>query len=32
MFFEDNIDSDKYSGHLFGLAFNNQSDRSAAAE
>lgn len=26
MFFEDNIDSDKYSGHLFGLSFN-QADR-----
>lgn len=26
MFFEDNIDNDKYSGHLFGLSFN-QTDR-----
>lgn len=26
MFFEDNIDNDKYSGHLFGLSFN-QNDR-----
>lgn len=32
MFFENELDSDKYSGHLFGLAFNNQTDRSAAAE
>lgn len=30
MFFEDNIDNDKYSGHLFGLSF--QTDRTAASE
>lgn len=31
MFFEDNIDSDKYSGHLFGLSFN-QADRNNPAD
>lgn len=31
MFFEDNIDNDKYSGHLFGLSFN-QADRIMPAE
>jgi hypothetical protein len=30
MFFEDNIDNDKYSGHLFGLSF--QTDRTASSE
>lgn len=31
MFFEDNIDNDKYSGHLFGLSFN-QNDRVMSTE
>lgn len=31
MFFEDNIDNDKYSGHLFGLSFN-QADRTMPTE
>lgn len=31
MFFEDNIDNDKYSGHLFGLSFN-VTDRNNPAE
>ena len=30
MFFEDNIDNDKYSGHLFGLSF--QTDRTTSSE
>jgi CCR4-NOT transcription complex subunit 7/8 len=30
MFFEDNIDNDKYSGHLFGLSFT--ADRQNATE
>lgn len=31
MFFEDNIDNDKYSGHLFGLSFN-QTERTITSE